>query len=83
MFANLTPLQTEIGFALTRATREIHGQSESSSERSKPVDPYYDPMDLEKFAEMTEAVHVVTAIRGGASLVHGLQMRKLAKKLSF
>ena len=24
--------------------------------------------------EMTEAVHVATAIRGGASLVHGLQM---------
>lgn len=33
-------------------------------------------------AEMTEAVHVVTAIRGGASLVHGMQMRKLAEKLS-
>ena len=32
--------------------------------------------------EMTEAVHVVTAIRGGASLVHGLQMRKIAEKLS-
>jgi alkylhydroperoxidase/carboxymuconolactone decarboxylase family protein len=32
--------------------------------------------------EMTEAVHVVTAIRGGASLVHGVQMRKLAEKLS-
>ena len=25
--------------------------------------------------EMTEAVHVATAIRGGASLVHGIQMR--------
>lgn len=32
--------------------------------------------------EMTEAVHVVTAIRGGASLVHGVQMRNLASKLS-
>lgn len=32
--------------------------------------------------EMTEALHVVTAIRGGASLVHGMQMRKLAEKLS-
>ena len=32
--------------------------------------------------EMTEAVHVVTAIRGGASLVHGVQMRKIAEKLS-
>jgi 4-carboxymuconolactone decarboxylase len=33
-------------------------------------------------AEMTEAVHVVTAIRGGASLVHGVQMRKIAEKIS-
>jgi 4-carboxymuconolactone decarboxylase len=33
-------------------------------------------------AEMTEALHVVTAIRGGASLVHGIQMRKIAEKLS-
>jgi 4-carboxymuconolactone decarboxylase len=31
---------------------------------------------------MTEAVHVVTALRGGASLVHGIQMRKIAQKLS-
>ncbi len=33
-------------------------------------------------AEMTEAVHVATAIRGGASLVHGVQMRNVAEKLS-
>jgi alkylhydroperoxidase/carboxymuconolactone decarboxylase family protein len=33
-------------------------------------------------AEMTEAVHVAGAIRGGASLVHGVQMRKLAERLS-
>ena len=33
-------------------------------------------------AEMTEAVHVATAIRGGASLVHGIQMRNAAGKLS-
>ena len=33
--------------------------------------------------EMTEAVHVTTAIRGGASLVHGMQMRKIAESLSF
>jgi alkylhydroperoxidase/carboxymuconolactone decarboxylase family protein len=32
--------------------------------------------------EMTEAVHVTNAIRGGASLVHGLQMRKIAEKIS-
>ena len=33
-------------------------------------------------SEMTEALHVVAAIRGGASLVHGIQMRNIAKKLS-
>ena len=33
-------------------------------------------------AEMTEAVHVATAIRGGASLVHGVQMRKIAERIS-
>ncbi len=32
--------------------------------------------------EMTEAVHVAGAIRGGASLVHGVQMRRIAKALS-
>jgi 4-carboxymuconolactone decarboxylase len=32
--------------------------------------------------EMTEALHVVTAIRGGASLVHGMQMRRIVEKLS-
>lgn len=40
---------------------------------------------LEKGAnveEMTEAVHVACAIRGGASLVHGVQMRNVAQKLS-
>jgi 4-carboxymuconolactone decarboxylase len=33
-------------------------------------------------AEMTEAIHVATAIRGGASLVHGVQMRNIAQKIS-
>jgi 4-carboxymuconolactone decarboxylase len=39
---------------------------------------------LEKGADldqMTEAVHVATAVRGGASLVHGLQMRNVADEL--
>lgn len=33
-------------------------------------------------AQMMEAVHVAGAIRGGASLVHGVQMMNKAKKLS-
>ena len=35
--------------------------------------------DLE---EMTEAVHVASAIRGGASLIHGLQMLDRVNQLS-
>jgi len=31
--------------------------------------------------QMTEAVHVACAIRGGASLVHGVQMRNVADKV--
>tara|TARA_R110002049_G_scaffold125972_5_gene281617 strand:- start:24 stop:359 length:336 start_codon:yes stop_codon:yes gene_type:complete len=33
-------------------------------------------------AMMMEAVHVASAIRGGASMVHGVQMMNKAKKLS-
>ena len=39
---------------------------------------------LEKGADldqMTEAVHVANAIRGGSSLAHGVQMRTIAEKL--
>ena len=31
--------------------------------------------------QLTEAVHVAAAIRGGASLVHGVQMRNVADRL--
>lgn len=39
---------------------------------------------LEKGADldqMTEALHVASAIRGGAALVHGVQMRKHAERV--
>ena len=45
----------------------------------------YSTASLEKGAtpeQMTEAVHVAAAIRGGASLVHGVQMRSHVDKLS-
>jgi alkylhydroperoxidase/carboxymuconolactone decarboxylase family protein len=45
----------------------------------------YTSGSLEKGAtpeQMTEAVHVAAAIRGGASLVHGVQMRNRARNLS-
>lgn len=44
----------------------------------------YTQASLQKGADldqMTEAVHVANAIRGGASLVHGVQMRNVARKL--
>ena len=33
------------------------------------------------FEQMTEALHVAVAIRGGASLVHGMQMREHTRRL--
>jgi alkylhydroperoxidase/carboxymuconolactone decarboxylase family protein len=45
----------------------------------------YTQTSLEKgsnITEMTEAVHVAAVIRAGASLVHGIQMRNVAAKLS-
>ena len=32
--------------------------------------------------QMTEAIHVACALRGGASLVHGVQMKNIVKELS-
>lgn len=33
--------------------------------------------------QMTEAVHVAAAIRGGAALVHGVQMKNIVGRLGF
>ena len=44
----------------------------------------YTETSLQKGADldqMTEAVHVAAAIRGGAALVHGVQMRNVAKRI--
>jgi alkylhydroperoxidase/carboxymuconolactone decarboxylase family protein len=44
----------------------------------------YNQACLEKgsnIEEMTEAVHVACAIRGGATLVHGVQVRNVVQKL--
>jgi len=46
----------------------------------------YTRESLEKGAneeQMTEAVHVAAAIRGGATLVHGVQMKNVVKSLGF
>ena len=48
------------------------------------IDEYsHDALDKGSNEEqMMEAVHVATAIRGGASLVHGVQMMEHVKKVS-
>lgn len=48
------------------------------------IDAYsHDALDKGSNEEqMMEAVHVATAIRGGASLVHGVQMMNHVKKVS-
>ncbi len=45
----------------------------------------YTQASLEKgsnLEQMTEAIHVASAIRGGASLVHGVQMKNVHSKLT-
>ena len=45
----------------------------------------YTRASLEKGADleqMTEAVHVAAAIKGGSALVHGVQMRNIAEKIT-
>jgi alkylhydroperoxidase/carboxymuconolactone decarboxylase family protein len=45
----------------------------------------YTQASLEKgsnLEQMTEAIHVANAIRGGAALVHGVQMKTVVEKVS-
>ncbi len=45
----------------------------------------YTQASLEKgsnLEQMTEAIHVANAIRGGASLAHGVQMKNVLEKIS-
>jgi len=45
----------------------------------------YTQDSLEKGADleqMTEAIHVASAIRGGASMVHGVQMKNVNEKMT-
>jgi 4-carboxymuconolactone decarboxylase len=75
----------------------FHKNSSAVTEREKTLIavahtvqcPYcieaYTQASLEKgsnIEEMTEVVHAACAIRGGASLVHGVQIRNVAEKLS-
>ena len=60
------------------------GGGGARGERPYCIDAYTQAR-LEKgsnLEQMSEAVHVASAIRGGASLVHGVQMRNAAGKVS-
>ena len=71
--------------ALTEREKALMGLAVSHAIQCPYCIDSYTQTCLEKGSnveEMTEAVHVATAIRGGASLVHGVQMRNMAGKIS-
>jgi len=71
--------------ALTEREKALIGLAVAHAVQCPYCIDAYTQASLEKGSnveEMTEAVHVACAIRGGASLVHGVQMRNVADKLS-
>lgn len=71
--------------ALTEREKALIGLSVAHAVQCPYCIDAYTQSCLEKgsnLEEMTEAVHVACAIRGGAALVHGVQMRNVAIKLS-
>ena len=70
---------------LTKREKVLIGFAVAQSSQCPYCIDAYTEACLEKGSDpeqMTEAVHVSTAIRGGASLVHGLQMLEHATKAS-
>lgn len=70
--------------ALTAREKALIGLAVAATVQCPYCIDAYTKASLEKGcdkAEMTEAIHVATAIRGGASLVHGVQMRNVAETL--
>ena len=70
--------------ALTRREKALIALAVAHSEQCPYCIDAYSRDALEKGSDldqMTEAVHVAAAIRGGASLVHGVQMRNRAGQL--
>ena len=71
--------------ALTEREKSLIALAVAHAEQCPYCIDAYTQASLEKgsnLEQMTEAIHVANAIRGGASLVHGVQMRNRAKKLS-
>src|SRR5678809_1518689 len=97
-FSSITDLQPEMGKkffsyygevfkegALTEREKSLIALAVAHAVQCPYCIDAYTQASLEKgsnIEEMTEAVHVACAIRGGASLAHGVQMRNVADKLS-
>jgi 4-carboxymuconolactone decarboxylase len=70
--------------ALSSREKSIAGLAVAHALESPYLIDAYTEECVEKgvtLAEMTEAVHVAAALRGGTTLMHGVQMRKAASKL--
>ncbi len=97
-FGNVTDFQEELGEkffnyygavfeegALTTREKSLIALAVSHAVQCPYCIDAYTTDSLEKGAseeQMMEAVHVATAIRGGASLVHSVQMMNKVNKLS-
>ncbi len=71
--------------ALTEREKALIGLAVAHAVQCPYCIDAYTRSSLEKgsnLEEMTEAVHVASAVRGGVALVHGVQMRKIAEKIS-
>lgn len=97
-FGNVTDFQKELGTKFFSYYNEVFKDSELTAREKSLIAlavahaiqcPYcidaYSTDSYEKGyteAQMMEAVHVATAIRGGASLVHGVQMMNKVKEIA-
>lgn len=97
-FAEVTDFQEELGNkffdyynsvfkegALTEREKALIALAVSHTVQCPYCIDAYTTESLKKGADeeqMMEAVHVATAIRGGASLVHGVQMMNKTKEIS-
>lgn len=97
-FGNITDFQKELGDKFFAYYNEVFKDSELSAREKSLIAlavahtiqcPYcIDAYSTDAFekgyteAQMMEAVHVASAIRGGASLVHGVQMMNKVKQIA-
>ena len=97
-FGNITDFQKELGEKFFSYYNEVFKDSELTAREKSLIAlavshavqcPYcidaYSSDAFEKGwseAQMMEAVHVAAAIRGGASLVHGVQMMNKGKEIA-